>query len=128
MTPRAFHAFIVASTLIVIAGALVVTRTTGSVGVGFGTLDAVALLMGGSTLAITFLVRQRLPGRGPGQSGEDWWRQHLGRAVLIWAFLEMPAVVGAVTLMATRHVPVFALLGIVALAGLLSSGPGRLGG
>lgn len=110
-----------------IAGAFVVTWTTGALVLGFGLLDAVALAMGLSSLALTFLVRQRLPARVSGQSEEDWWNRHLGRAVLIWAFLEMAAVVGAVTLMATRHVPAWAVLGVLAIGGLLTAGPARLG-
>ena len=85
-------------------------------------------MMGFSTLAITFLVRQRLPGRGSSQSLDDWWGQHLGRAMLIWALLEMPAVLGAITLLATRHMPAFAGLGLLALAGLTMARPARLAG
>jgi hypothetical protein len=110
----------------VTAGAFVVTWTTGDLVLGFGVLDAVALTMGLSSLALTVLVRQRLPERLSGQSEEDWWNRQLGRAVLIWAFLEMPAVVGAVTLMATRHVPAWAGLGALAMGGLVLAGPARL--
>ena len=126
-TARTLHAFVVASTLIVIVGAFVVVRTTGPVLSGFGALDAVALMMGISTVAMTLLVRQRLPLRPSSQTEDDWWRQHLGRAVLIWALLEMPAVIGGITLMATRQAVAFGLLAVVALGGLLSARPGRLG-
>jgi hypothetical protein len=122
--PRTFHAFIVASTTIILLGAFVVTRTTGPVVFGFGALDGVALLMGASGLAITSLVRQRLPGFSG--DPEEWWRVNLGRAVLIWVFFEVPAVIGAITLMATRHVPAFGLLGTMALAGLMASRPSKL--
>ena len=122
--PRTFHAFIVASTTIILLGAFVVTRTTGPVIFGFGALDAVALVMGASGLAITFLVRQRLPALSG--DPEEWWRVNLGRAVLIWVFFEVPAVIGAITLMATRHVPAFSLLGTMALAGLIVARPSKL--
>jgi hypothetical protein len=121
---RTFHGFIVASTTIIILGAFVVTRTTGPVVFAFGALDAVALVMGVSGWMITSLVRQRLPAR----SGEPerWWQLNLGRVILIWIFYEVPAVIGAITLMATRHLPAYALLGTVALAGLAASRPSRL--
>lgn len=124
--PRTFHAFIVASTTIILLGAFVVTRTTGPVVFSFGAIDAVALVMGGSGLAITSLVRQRLPALS--RDREEWWRVNLGRVVLIWVFFEVPAVIGAITLMATRHLPAFALLGTMALAGLIANRPSRLTG
>lgn len=123
---RTLHAFIVASTTIIILGAFVVTRTTGPVGFGFGALDAVALVMGASGLMITTLVRQRLPG----SSGdpEEWWRVNLGRAILVWVFYELPAVIGAITLMATRHGAAYLVLAVLALGGLVSARPSRLAG
>jgi len=121
---RTFHAFIVASTTIIILGAFVVTRTTGPVVFGFGGLDAVALVMGVSGLMITSLVRQRLP-PSP-EDSEKWWQVNLGRVILIWGFYEVPAVIGAITLMATRHAPAFLVLGAVGLGGLVLTRPGRL--
>ncbi len=53
---------------------------------------------------------------------DAWWQEHLGRAVLIWSVLELPAIVGAITLFATRHLPGFLALGAVALAGLSDRG------
>ena len=121
---RTFHAFIVASTTIIILGAFVVTRTTGPVLFAFGGLDAVALIMGASGLMITSLVRQRLP--APMGNRDAWWQVNLGRVILVWVFYEVPAVLGAITLMATRHAPAFLILGVVALAGLIWARPARL--
>ncbi len=101
-----------------------VTRTTGPVVFAFGALDAVALVMGASGLMITALVRQRLP--APSGTPEQWWEVNLGRVILLWVFYEVPAVIGAITLMATRHLIAFLVLGTVALAGLVMSRPGRL--
>jgi hypothetical protein len=53
---------------------------------------------------------------------------YLGRAILIWIFYELPAVIGAITLMATRHLPAFLALGTIALAGLVVTRPSRLAG
>jgi hypothetical protein len=122
---RTLHAFIVASTTIIILGAFVVTRTTGPVVFAFGALDAVALVMGISGVMITALVRQRLPAASG--SPEQWWEVNLGRVILLWVFYEVPAVIGSITLMATRHLIAFLVLGTVALAGLVISRPGRLG-
>ena len=105
-----------------------VTRTTGSPTVGWGGLDGVALLLGISTLALVHLIRQRLPSREPGQSEEQWWNRHLGRAVLLWSLLELAAVIGAVTLMATGHLAVFAALALFGLGGLLAYRPTTFGG
>jgi hypothetical protein len=122
---RTLHAFIVASTTIIILGAFVVTRTTGPVVFAFGALDAVALVMGISGVMITALVRQRLPAASG--SPEQWWEVNLGRVILLWVFCEVPAVIGSITLMATRHLIAFLVLGTVALAGQVISRPGRLG-
>ncbi len=124
-TARTFHAFILASTCIVLAGAFVVTRSTGTVTTSLGTLDAVALFTGLSSFTIASVVRQRLPGTG-GAGPDAWWQEHLGRAVLIWSVLEMPAIVGAMTLFATRHTPAFVALGLVAIASLVRLRPSRL--
>jgi hypothetical protein len=124
---RTLHAFLVASTLIVIAGALVVTRTTGTLGTGFGLLDGIAVMMGLSALAISSLVRQRLPGRPTGPGEDDWWRENLGRALVVWGLLELTGAVGAVTLIVTRQLPGYGLLGVLSIGLLLQTRPARLG-
>jgi len=102
----------------------VVTWSTGTVAMAMGTLDSAALMTGLSSFAIASLVRQRLPGGSA--EVETWWQEHLGRAVLIWSVLEMPAIVGAISLFATRHVPAFLALGAVSVASLVRTRPARL--
>jgi len=103
----------------------VVTRTTGAWVAGLGPLDGVALMVGISSLGLVWLIRQRLPSGNPGQS-EQWWREQLGRAVLLWCLWEFLAVIGAITLLVTRHLPVYGALGLLALAGLVAFRPSRL--
>ncbi len=37
-----------------------------------------------------------------GTSQDDWWRANLGRAVIIWALIEAPALLGTVAYLLTR--------------------------
>ena len=67
----------------------------------------------------------RLPRPGPGTSQDDWWRANLGKAVVIWALIEAPALLGLVAYTLTHD---FRAL-IATLTGLLFFGsyrPSRL--
>jgi hypothetical protein len=127
---RTLHAFLVASTLIISSGAFITTKSLTGLesGSGFTGLEAVALLLGASDLLLVTLIRSRLPTRGAGRSADEWWRRHLGRAVLLWTLLEFLALLGAITLFATRRVTAFGVLTLIALAALLSVSPSRLAG
>ncbi len=60
-----------------------------------------------------------------GQSPDEWWRRNLGKAVVIWALVEAPALLGLVGYLVTRD---FRAL-LATLAGLLLFGnyrPSRL--
>jgi hypothetical protein len=35
-------------------------------------------------------------------SQDDWWRANLGKAILIWALVEAPAILGTVAYLLTR--------------------------
>jgi hypothetical protein len=37
-----------------------------------------------------------------GTSQDDWWRQNLGRAIVIWSLVEAPSVLGLVAYVLTR--------------------------
>lgn len=104
-----------------------VTRTTGPFVAGLGALDAVAFTIGVSSLALVFLIRQRLAATGD-RTSDQWWNAQLGRCVLLWCLLEFPAVIGAITLVATRHLPASCALAVLALGGLLVMRPGKLAG
>ena len=124
---RTVHAFLVASTLIISSGAFIVTRSMRPLSGGAAPIDWMALLVGGSALWIVLLLKSRFPGRA-GRTLEDWWRENLGRGVMIWALLELPAILGSVALFATGHYPIFAALVLTALGGLLLATPARLAG
>ena len=60
-----------------------------------------------------------------GQSPDEWWRRNLGKAIVIWALVEAPAILGLVGYVVTRD---FRTL-LATLAGLLLFGnyrPSRL--
>ncbi|HEV8358389.1 MAG TPA: hypothetical protein VGQ17_16665 [Gemmatimonadales bacterium] len=118
----------ISSTTIVAAGAYVVRRSAGPLVPGVGVLDLVALFVGLSTLMLVLVIRSRLPARAGGASDDDWWRANASRAILVWALLELPAILAAITLFATGHVVVFAVLAGYALAGLGMLSPARLAG
>ena len=88
--------------------------------------DAVAFLLGLAVFVVGMRIRQRLGERRGGQTREEWWAANAGRVLLLWGLLELGAMAGAVLLFATGHLPVFAVLALAALAGLMASSPGRL--
>ena len=61
----------------------------------------------------------------PGSSQDDWWRENMGKAVVIWSLVEAPSLLGLVAYALTRD---FRTL-IATFIGLLFFGsyrPGRL--
>jgi len=123
---RVVYAGIVASPLIVTVGALVVSMSLNSASGKLGAPDAVAFLLGLAVFVVGMRIRQRLGERRGGQTREEWWAANAGRVLLLWGLLELGAMAGAVLLFATGHLPVFAVLALAALAGLMASSPGRL--
>ena len=116
---------IVASTLIITIGAFVVRMSLKSLSTGIGVGDLAALLVGFGAFGAVVRHMQRLGGRRPGESREDWWGENAGRMVLVWGLWELGAMAGAVLLFATGHYPFFTVLALAALAGLATSSPGR---
>lgn len=79
-----------------------------------------AALFGGAMFTANRLVP---PTRGSSQ--DEWWRVNLGKAILVWALVEAPAILGTVAYLLTRD---FRTL-IATFAGLLFFGayrPSRL--
>lgn len=56
-----------------------------------------AALFGGAMFTANRLVP---PSRGSSQ--DEWWRVNLGKAILIWALVEAPAILGTVAYLLTR--------------------------
>ncbi len=123
---RVVYAGIVASTLIVSLGALVVSMSLKSLTTRIGLGDLAALLVGFGAFAAVVRRLQRLGGRRTGQSRESWWGENAGRMVLVWGLWELGALAGAALVFATGHYPIFTVLALAALAGLATSSPGRL--
>jgi hypothetical protein len=44
----------------------------------------------------------RLPAAPPGGTEDDWWQANLGRALVVWALVEAPTVLGLVAYTLTR--------------------------
>jgi len=79
-----------------------------------------ASLFGGAMFTVN-----RLRPPAPGASQDDWWRTNLGKAVVVWALVEAPAILGTVAYLLTRD---FRTL-LATFAGLLLFGsyrPSRL--
>jgi hypothetical protein len=79
-----------------------------------------ATLFGAAMFTVNRLVP---PARGASQ--DEWWRVNLGKAVLIWALVEAPAILGTVAYLLTRDFRVL----IATFIGLLFFGayrPSRL--
>ncbi|HEU5040850.1 MAG TPA: hypothetical protein VFT84_08530 [Gemmatimonadales bacterium] len=56
-----------------------------------------ATLFGGAMFTANRLVP---PARGSSQ--DEWWRVNLGKAILVWALVEAPAILGTVAYLLTR--------------------------
>jgi hypothetical protein len=56
-----------------------------------------AALFGGAMFTVN---RLRPPAHGASQ--DDWWRVNLGKAIVVWALVEAPAVLGTVAYLLTR--------------------------
>ena len=123
---RVVYAGILASTLIVSSGALVVSLSLGSMTAALAPLDAVVFLVGMGALLAAFRQRQRLGGSTRGETVESWWGENGGKALLVWGLLELGALIGAMLIFATGRFPIYAVLATVALSGLVVSSPGRL--
>jgi hypothetical protein len=56
-----------------------------------------AALFGGA-----MFTASRLGPAGSGTSQDDWWRQNLGKAIVIWSLVEAPSLLGLVAYILTR--------------------------
>jgi hypothetical protein len=44
----------------------------------------------------------RLEPPSPGTSQDEWWKSNLGRAIVVWALVEAPAILGMVAFLLTH--------------------------
>jgi len=91
---------------------------------GAVTFAAYALAASGLLAGLAF--RRLIPERTTSQSADTWWRQHLPKAVAVWAIGEGTVLVGALVL-AVGGQPVAAIAVVFAGFGVLvATAPGRL--
>ncbi len=122
------YAGIMASTIIVTLGAFVVSKSLGSMTYAVAAFDSVVFVVGLGVLIAGLRQRRRLDGQRRAGANEQWWVENAARTLVLWGLLELGALIGAGLLFATGHLPVYAVLAGVALAGLALSSPGRLAG
>jgi hypothetical protein len=60
------------------------------------------ILVSGVLFGAAMYTSSRLTPPEAGTSQDDWWRANLGRAVGIWALVEMPALLGTVAYLLTH--------------------------
>ena len=125
---RIVYAGIVASTLIIIVGALTLSLTLGNATAAAGLADGVALVFGAATFSWGFRLRARLRQPTARESVDDWWNANTGRVLLMWGLMELTAIAGAVVTFATGHLTAFVALAVLGLAGLGTLAPGRVAG
>jgi hypothetical protein len=44
----------------------------------------------------------RMPLPGPGTTADDWWQVNLGRAIVVWALVDAPAILGTAAYLLTH--------------------------
>jgi hypothetical protein len=72
-------------------------------------------LVSAGLFGAAMFIAGRLPHPAPSTPDDDWWRVNLGKAIVVWALVEAPALLGLVAYLLTRD---FRAL-IATLAGLL---------
>ena len=53
-------------------------------------------------IALALVSAARLPAPVRGATEDDWWQANLGRAILVWALVEAPTLLGLVAYTLTR--------------------------
>lgn len=91
---------------------------------GAVTFAAYALAASGLLAGLAF--RRLIPERAPSQDADSWWREHLPKAVAVWAIGEGTMLIGALVLaVGGQDIAAFAV--VLAGAGvLIATAPGRL--
>jgi hypothetical protein len=75
-------------------------------------------LVSAALFGAAMFTARRLGHPAPGTSQDEWWRLNLGKAVVIWALIEAPALLGLVAYTLTHDFRVL----IATLTGLLLFG------
>jgi hypothetical protein len=70
------------------------------------------------------VISTRLPHEG-NPAPDPWWSQNLPRAIMVWALLEGPSLLGAVAFMLTRNAATL-IVPAIGLVLLVILGPSRL--
>ncbi len=91
-----------------------------------GAVSFAAYALAASGLLAGLAFRRLIPERSASQGVDAWWRQHLPKAVAVWAIGEGTVLVGALVL-AVGGQPVAAFAVVLAGFGvLIATAPGRL--
>jgi hypothetical protein len=91
---------------------------------GAVTFAAYALAASGLLAGLAF--RRLIPERGASQDVDGWWRQHLPKAVAVWAIGEGTVLLGALVLAVGGQVVAAFAVVLAGLAVLVATAPGRL--
>ena len=91
---------------------------------GAVTFAAYALAASGLLAGLAF--RRLIPERAPSLDANAWWRQHLPKAVAVWAIGEGTVLIGAMVLaVGGREIAAFAVI-LAGFGVLIATTPGRL--
>lgn len=91
---------------------------------GAVTFAAYALAASGLLAGLAF--RRLIPERAPSQDAGTWWRQHLPKAVAVWAIGEGTVLIGALVLaVGGQEIAAFAVI-LAGIGVLVATTPGRL--
>jgi hypothetical protein len=91
---------------------------------GAVTFAAYALAASGLLAGLAF--RRLIPERAQSQDPDAWWRQHLPKAVAVWAIGEGTVLVGALVLGVGGQVVAALAVVLAGFGVLLATAPGRL--
>lgn len=91
---------------------------------GAVTFAAYALAASGLLAGVAF--RRLIPERAQSQDPDAWWRQHLPKAVAVWAIGEGTVLVGALVLGIGGQIVAALAVVLAGFSVLLATAPGRL--
>jgi len=124
MTARIIHGAMLAG----VAMFLLVAQITGGNLPSPGSMSVFLLVVAGlgvSLFGAAAVLAGRLPGRTLGASEDDWWRANQGRAIVVWALVEAPSLLGTVFYFLTHDTRALVAT-LVGLVLFIQFRPGRL--
>lgn len=125
-TARILHASLAASAAVLTAVAWVFRGSLPLPDGAGGAVTFAAYALAASGLLAGLAFRRLIPERTAAQPADAWWRQHLPKAVAVWAIGEGTVLIGALVFAVGGQVIAAIAVVLAGLGVLVATAPGRL--